>query len=388
MKRVLSIKTIVKTLQEFLPKDREFIALHEPLFNGNEWIYVKDCLDTGWVSSVGKYVERFEQQLEDYTGAHYAVAVVNGTAALYICLQITGVSAEDEVMMPALTFVATANAVRYCGAVPHFVDSEARSLGLDPYKLADYLDEISELRIEGCINKKTGRLIKAVVPMHTFGHPVDINPLVEVCRKFRLELIEDAAESLGSYYMGVHTGNWGRVSVLSFNGNKIVTTGGGGAILTNDESLARLAKHLSTQAKLPHPWSFNHDMVGHNYRMPNINAALGCAQLEQLPEFIGKKRVLAKRYQEVFAEVEGVKIFKEASYARSNYWLNVLLLNEKYSAERDHLLQLTNDQGIMTRPAWTLMHRLPMYVNCPRMDLSGAESLERRIINLPSSVSL
>ena len=388
MKREFSLQEIVNTLIKVLPKDKDFIALHEPLFNGNEWIYVKDCLDTGWVSSVGQYVERFEQQLADYTGVKYAVAVVNGTAALHICLQMAGVSAGDEVIVPALTFVATANAVSYCGAIPHFVDSEARSLGLDPYKLVSYLDEISELRPEGCFNKKTGRRIKAVVPMHTFGHPVDMDPLVEICCKQRLELIEDAAESLGSYYKGVHTGKWGRLSVLSFNGNKIVTTGGGGAILTNDESLARLAKHLSTQAKPPHPWSFNHDRVGYNYRMPNINAALGCAQLEQLPAFIEKKRALAKRYQEVFAEVEGVKIFKEASYARSNYWLNVLLLNEKYSTERDRLLGLTNGRGIMTRPAWTLMHKLPMYVNCPRMDLSGAESLERRIINLPSSVFL
>jgi len=388
MKREFSLQEIVNTLIKVLPKDKDFIALHEPLFNGNEWIYVKDCLDTGWVSSVGQYVERFEQQLADNTGMKYALAVVNGSAALHICLQLAGVSAGDEVIVPALTFVATANAVSYCGAIPHFVDSEARSLGLDPYKLVSYLDEISELRPEGCFNKKTGRRIKAVVPMHTFGHPVDMDPLVEICYKQRLELIEDAAESLGSYYKGVHTGKWGRLSVLSFNGNKIATTGGGGAILTNDESLARLAKHLSTQAKPPHPWSFNHDRVGYNYRMPNINAALGCAQLEQLPEFIEKKRALAKRYQEVFAEVEGVKIFKEASYAHSNYWLNVLLLNEKYSTERDHLLGLTNGRGIMTRPAWTLMHKLPMYVNCPRMDLSGAESLERRIINLPSSVFL
>jgi perosamine synthetase len=388
MKRIFSIDAIIQTLQKVLPQDREFIALHEPLFNGNEWIYVKDCLDTGWVSSVGQYVERFEQQLADCTGVKYAVAVVNGTAALHTCLQLIGVSAGDEVIIPALTFVATANTVRYCGAIPHFADSEARSLSLDPYKLASYLDKISELRIEGCFSKKSGRRIKAVVPMHTFGHPVDMDPLLEVCRKFRLELIEDAAESLGSYYKGVHTGNWGRLSILSFNGNKIVTTGGGGAILTNDESLARLAKYLTTQAKPPHPWSFNHDMVGYNYRMPNINAALGCAQLEQLSEFIEKKRALAARYQEVLAEVEGVEVFHEADYARSNYWLNVLLLNEEYSAERDKLLALTNSQGIMTRPVWTLMHRLPMYENCPRMDLSGAERLERRIINLPSSAWL
>ena len=224
--------------------------------------------------------------------------------------------------------------------------------------------------------------------MHTFGHPVDMDPLVEICHKYRIELIEDGAESIGSQYKGQHMGNWGRASILSFNGNKIITTGGGGAILTNDKNLANLAKHLTTQAKPPHQWSFNHDMVGYNYRMPNINAALGCAQLEQLPDFLEKKRNLAARYQEAFAEVEGVEIFKEASYAHSNYWLNVLLLNEEYSSERDKLLALTDNQGIMTRPTWTLMHKLPMYQNCSRMDLSGAESLERRIINIPSSVNL
>lgn len=388
MNRGFSLHAIVQTLLKVLPKDKDFIALHEPLFNGNEWAYVKECLDSGWVSSAGQYVQRFEQQLLDYSGAKYAVAVVNGTAALHICLQMIGVSAGDEVLIPALTFVATANAVSYCGAIPHLVDSEEQTLGLDPYKLDTYLGEISEQRSGACINKKTGRRIKAVVPMHTFGHPVDLDPLVEICYKHRLELIEDGAESVGSQYKGKHVGNWGRASILSFNGNKIITTGGGGAILTNDESLARLAKHLTTQAKLSHKWAFNHDMAGYNYRMPNINAALGCAQLEQLPDFLRKKRTLAAKYQEAFAEVEGVKIFEEASYACSNYWLNVLLMNEEYSGERDNLLELTNGQGIMTRPAWTLMHRLPMYVNCPCMDLSGAESLERRIINLPSSVFL
>jgi len=273
-------------------------------------------------------------------------------------------------------------------AIPHLVDSEEKTLGLDPYKLDNYLDKISQQQNEGCFNQKTGRKIKAVVPMHTFGHPVDMEPLVEVCRKYRLELIEDGAESIGSQYKGLHMGSWGRASILSFNGNKIITTGGGGAILTNDESLARLARHLTTQAKIPHKWAFNHDMVGYNYRMPNINAALGCAQLEQLPDFLERKRALAARYQAAFAEIEGVEIFKESGYARSNYWLNVLLLNKKYSAERDNLLELTNNQGIMTRPAWTLMHRLPMYKDCPHMDLSMAECLESRIINLPSSASL
>lgn len=388
MKKKFNLNTIIKTLQSVLPQEQKSIALHEPLFKGNEWDYVKKCLDSGWVSSVGKHVSLFEKQLAEYTGIKHVIAVVSGTAALHICLQLAGVRAGDEVLVPALTFVATANAVSYCGAVPHFADSEEKTLGLDPLKLCDYLKDITELRTEGCFNKKSGRRIKAVVPMHTFGHPVDMDPLLDVCQKFGLVLVEDAAESVGSLYKGKHTGSWGRLSVLSFNGNKIITTGGGGAILTNESSLAVLAQHLTTQAKLPHLWSFNHDMVGYNYRMPNINAALGCAQLEKLPEFIRQKRALALAYQEAFAGIEGVRIFKEADFARSNYWLNVLLLDEEYSCERDRLLELTNKQGIMTRPSWTLMHKLNMYKDCPRMNLSCAEDLERRLINIPSSAVL
>jgi len=284
--------------------------------------------------------------------------------------------------------VATANAISYCGAIPHFVDSEERTLGLDPCKLADYLAEIADIRVDGCFNRRSGRRIKAVIPMHTFGHPVDLAPLAELCARYKLELIEDAAESLGSYYNGRHTGNWGMMSALSFNGNKIVTTGGGGAILTNDESLAKLAKHVTTTAKMPHRWEFNHDMIGYNYRLPNINAALGCAQLEQLPVFLEKKRTLAQRYKEAFKAVNGISFFTEPDFAVSNYWLNVLLLDEDNAAERDALLEATNSQGVMTRPAWTLMHKLPMYSSCPRMDVSVAESLERRIVNIPSSVAM
>lgn len=388
MKKQLDTFEIIKTLQGVLSSKQQAIALHEPLFKGNEWEYVKNALDSGWVSSVGKHVALFEKQVAEYTGIKHAIAVVNGTAALHLSLRLAGVRSGDEVLVPALTFVATANAVSYCGAVPHFVDSEERTMGLDPFKLGEYLLEITELRAEGCFNKKNGRRISTVVPMHTFGHPVDMEPLLEVCQRFKLILVEDAAESLGSLYKGYHTGNWGRLSVLSFNGNKIITTGGGGAILTNDSSLAAAAMHLTRQAKLPHPWSFNHDLVGYNYRMPNINAALGCAQLEQLPEFIRRKRTLALRYQEAFAGIEGVKIFKEADFARSNYWLNVFLLDKEYSGERDKLLELTNKQGIMTRPAWTLMPRLPMYQDCPRMDLTCAEDLEGRLINIPSSAIL
>jgi len=378
-------ETIVSTLRSLLPEE-EFIGLHEPTFTGNEWTYVKDCLDTGWVSSVGKYVDRFEKELAEYTGVRHAVAVVNGTAALHICLLLAGVMPGDEVIIPALTFVATANAVAYTGAIPHFVDCDARTLGLDPQKLDGYLAEIAEVRDGVCFNRLSGRRIRAVVPMHTFGHPVDLDALTSVCERFNLEMIEDAAESLGSYYKGKHTGNWGKLSAMSFNGNKIMTTGGGGAILTNDSALAKLAKHLTTTAKTPHPWAFNHDMMAYNYRMPNLNAALGCAQLEQLPDFLERKRKLADRYAQAFASVAGVRFISEPEFARSNYWLNVLLLEQ--AEERDTVLETTNRHGIMTRPVWTLMHRLPMFLDCPRMNLSVAEDLEARLVNIPSSSRL
>lgn len=388
MKKKFDLNAVVKTLQRVLPREQKNVALHEPLFKGNEWNYVKQCLNSGWVSSSGEYVSLFEKKLAEYTGIKHVIAVVNGTAALHTSLQLAGVRAGDEVIVPALTFAATANAVMYCGAVPHFADCEEKTLGLNPLKLGDYLKDITELRRDGCFNKISGRRIKAVAAMHTFGHPVDMDPVTDICRRFCLVLVEDAAESLGSLYKGQHTGSWGLLSVLSFNGNKIITTGGGGAILTNESSLAVLARHLTTQAKLPHPWSYNHDMVGYNYRMPNINAALGCAQLEMLPEFLRQKRTLALRYQEAFAGIAGARIFKEAEFACSNYWLNVLLLEKEYSSERDKLLALTNNRGIMSRPAWTLMHKLIMYKNCPRMNLACAEDLERRIINIPSSATL
>lgn len=386
--RTTILDDTLAAIKRCLPDDQDFVALHEPYFGGNEWAYLKECIDTGWVSSVGKFVDQFETKLSEFTGARYAVATVNGTAALHTCLKLVDVTAGDEILVPALTFVATANAISYCGAIPHFVDSEERTLGLDPCKLADYLAEIADIRVDGCFNRRSGRRIKAVIPMHTFGHPVDLAPLAELCARYKLELIEDAAESLGSYYNGRHTGNWGMMSALSFNGNKIVTTGGGGAILTNDESLAKLAKHVTTTAKMPHRWEFNHDMIGYNYRLPNINAALGCAQLEQLPVFLEKKRTLAQRYKEAFKAVNGISFFTEPDFAVSNYWLNVLLLDEDNAAERDALLEATNSQGVMTRPAWTLMHKLPMYSSCPRMDVSVAESLERRIVNIPSSVAM
>lgn len=384
----LNLDQIINILKDILPSERDFIGLHEPVFQGNEWIYLKDCLDTGWVSSVGKYVDLFENRLAEYTGVKRAVAVVNGTAALYVCLKLVGVLPDDEVLTPALTFIATTNAVTYCGATPHFVDSSEVTLGIDPHKLRDYLKETTEVRVEGCFNKKTGRRIKAVLPMHTFGHPVELDSLVELCEDYKLELVEDAAESLGSFYKGRHTGNWGKVSALSFNGNKIVTTGGGGAILTNDDELGKLAKHITTTAKIPHKWTFYHDMIGYNYRLPNINAALGCAQIEELPGFLEKKRTLAESYRQAFTGVEGINFFVEPENVRSNYWLNVLLLDEKYANQRDDLLELTNSQGIMTRPVWVLMNKLPMFQACPRMNLDVAENIEKRLINIPSSASL
>lgn len=364
------------------------VALHEPRFRGNEWAYLKECLDSTFVSSVGKFVDRFEDDLAAFTGAKCAVAVVNGTAALHVSLLLAGVEAGDEVLLPALTFIATANAVAYCQATPHFVDSEERSLGMDAHALRDYLSAVTEMRGGHCLNRNSGRVIRAMVPMHTFGHPVDIEALLAVAHDFRLQLIEDAAESLGSYVGGLHTGTFGLMGTLSFNGNKTITTGGGGAILTNNPELGARAKHLTTTAKLPHRWNFSHDELGYNYRLPNLNAALGCAQLEQLPGFLLEKRRLFDRYQASFADVMGVRLVAEPAGCQSNFWLQTLLLDESLSSQRDAVLTVTNDAGLMTRPVWTLMHRMPMYSSTPKAPLPVAESLERRIINIPSSTGL
>ncbi|MCM0081189.1 LegC family aminotransferase [Geomonas sp. Red32] len=364
------------------------IPLHEPCFAGSEWNFVRECLDSGWVSSVGSFVDRFERALEDFTGAPHAVAVVNGTAALHLCLLLAGVEPGDEVLIPALSFVATANAVAYCGAVPHFVDSEISTLGVDPVKLARYLEEIALPSPGGCRNRMSGRPIRALVPMHTFGHPADLQGLSELCGRFGLALVEDAAESLGSRYRGAHTGTFGLLGAVSFNGNKIVTTGGGGAILTGDEALARRARHLSTTAKLPHRWAFRHDAVGFNYRLPNLNAALGVAQMEELPAFLSAKRRLAAYYREEFATLAGASFFAAPEGCQSNYWLNALLLAPELAGLRDRLLDELNDRGIMARPAWEPLHRLPPYLDAPRMELSTAEGLADRIINIPSSPAL
>lgn len=362
--------------------------LHEPSFIGNEWKYTKDCLDTGWVSSVGKYVDEIEFKLAAYTGARFAIATSNGTSALHTCLKLLGVGNQDEVLMPALTFVATANAISYTGAVPHFVDSSPKTLGICPIKLREYLKNTTTIEKSRCISKASNRRIAALILVHVFGHPAQPDEILEVCNDYHIELIEDAAESLGSFHKGKHTGLWGRLATLSFNGNKIVTTGGGGAIITQDEVLAKKAKHITTTAKLAHAWEYAHDEVGFNYRMPNINAALGLAQLESLPYFLEKKRILAQRYMNTFKEVESVHFFEEPKDAKSNYWLNAIILDESLASRRDSILDDLNHVGYMSRPTWSLMHRLPMYSDCPRADLSTSENLSKRIINIPSGSAL
>lgn len=366
----------------------DLVLLHGPTLGGNAWDYVKECIDTGWVSSAGAYVTRFEKMLAEFTGARHAVAVVNGTAALHVALLLAGVTRDSEVLIPSLTFVATANAVAYCGAVAHFCDVEKRTLGIDSQRLGAHLQEVAQLRDGECWNRRTGRRIAAIVPMHTFGHPVDLEGLAAVAQRWGLPIVEDAAESLGSYYRGKHTGTFGRLGILSFNGNKIVTTGGGGAILTDDDELAGRARHITTTAKLPHAWEFVHDVTGFNYRMPNLNAALGCAQLEQLPEFLTNKRRLAERYAEAMAGIEGVSVFREPEGSKSNYWLNAILLDKPDLATRDRLLGALNAAKLQSRPIWTPMHRLAMYCECPRMELDVTEQLAQRVVNVPSSAGL
>ncbi len=381
-------RDVLAAVRSVLGRPTGTIALHEPEFSGREWEYVKQCLDTGWVSSVGAFVDRFERDIAAFTGCGHAVATSNGTSALHICLLLAGVRAGDEVLIPALTFIATANAVSYAGALPHLVDSESVSLGVDAAKLDAYLQEQACIIDGVCINRHTNAPIRALVVMHVFGHPADLDAIEAVARRWRLALVEDAAESLGSSYHGRHTGNVGLLSALSFNGNKIATTGGGGAILTNDAELAHRAKHLTTTARTHHRWNFLHDEVGYNYRLPNLNAALGCAQLERLPAMLERKRHLAGRYDEAFAGLRGLTFLREPAGTTSNYWLNTLVLDSPGEQLRDDLLSILNDAGYMSRPVWTLMHKLPMYAHCPRMDLGVAEAMEARLISLPSSAKL
>ena len=379
---------ILAAVSSVLGSPQGTIALHEPEFAGNEWKYVKECIDTGWVSSVGSFVDRFERDLAAFTGTACAVATSNGTSALHICLLLAGVKAGDEVLVPTLTFVATVNAISYTGAKPHFVDSEVTSFGPDAQSIEAHLRSIAQIVDGTCRNRQTGAPIRALVAMHVFGLPCDLDALDALAKRWNLVLIEDAAESLGSSYHGRHTGNVGRVSALSFNGNKIVTTGGGGAILTNDPELGRRAKHLTTTARTPHRWNFLHDEVGYNYRLPNLNAAMGCAQLERLPAMAERKRVLAHRYEQAFRDVPGVRFVTEPAGTRSNYWLNAIVIEDVSIERRDALLGALNDAGYMSRPVWTLMHKLPMYASCPRMEVPVALAIEASVINVPSSARL
>lgn len=364
-------------------RTNEFIPLHAPVFRGRERDLVLDTIESTFVSSVGAYVDKFESDMANFTLSPCAVAVVNGTAALHIALKLVDVSQGDLVITQALTFVATCNAIAYCGAEPVFVDVDRHTLGLSPTAADAWLADHALIDEKGdCRTRDGHRRIRACLPMHTFGHPVEIDALIEVCNRWHLQLVEDAAESLGSYYKGRHTGTLGRVGVLSFNGNKIMTTGGGGMLLT-DENLGKRAKHLTTTAKIPHPYEFFHDEVGYNYRLPNLNAALGCAQLEQLPIFLESKRALAARYIEFFLNSD-LRPIVEPEGSRSNYWLNGVVCES--AEQRDAMLKSTNDAGVMTRPIWALMNRLPLYANALRGPLINSEWLEARVVNLPSSV--
>ena len=377
---------VVATLADVLGDGKH--ALHEPSFLGNEIQYLRECVSSTYVSSVGPFVDRFEDAIAEYTGSRRAVAVVNGTAALQVALQLVGVKAGDEVVMSALTFVATANAARYLGATPHFADSSLNNLGLDPDALQEWLKYVVEKTSAGSRNRFTGSRISALVPMHAFGHPCEIEKLVRVAKDYQLRVVEDAAESLGSYFGDRHTGTFGCCGMLSFNGNKTITTGGGGAILTNDVGLADRAKHLTTTAKVSHRWDYVHDEVGYNFRMPNLNAALGCAQLENLPNLLASKRSLTSLYSKCFADITEVSLMKEPHDCTSNYWLQTLILDESVADQRDRILEATNNFGLSTRPAWRPIHQLSPYMSCPRAPLPITESLARRIINLPSSAKL
>ncbi|MCH3923893.1 MAG: LegC family aminotransferase [Bacteroidales bacterium] len=365
--------------------DKEgFIILHDPRFIGNERKYLLDAMDSNFVSSVGEYVNKFEKAIADYTGSKYAVAAVNGTSALHICLLLAGVHADEEVITQPVSFIATCNAITYTGAKPVFVDVNQETMGMCPQKLEEFLKENARKGADGySYNNKTGKRFAAVVPMHTFGHPCLIEDIVEVCNRYNIPLVEDSAESIGSKYKGKHTGLFGKLSALSFNGNKVITTGGGGMILTQDEDLAKLAKHITTTAKVPHRWEYNHDYTAYNYRLTNLAAALGLGQIEQCEFFIQEKRKLTDKYKEFFKDKD-IKFFTEPKDCRSNYWLNAVILKDR--KERDEFLTYTNDNGIMTRPIWVLNNKLDMYKGCQCGDLSNAMWLEDRVVNIPSTV--
>ena len=371
---------VVDFIKEQYP-DKEFISLHEPVFIGNERKYVLDAIDSTFVSSVGAYVNRFEKMMAEITGAKYAIAIVNGTNALHLGLLLANVDRDDEVLSQALTFIATANAISYIGAKPVFIDVDRDTLGMSPTALSNFLEANAELRADGCYNKVTGKRIAACVPMHTFGFPCKIDEIATICAKWNIALVEDAAESLGSYYKDKHTGVYGKVGIFSFNGNKTVTCGGGGALITDDEAVAKRAKHLTTQAKVAHKWEFVHDQIGYNYRMPNLNAALACAQLEQLTIFVENKRLLAAKYRAFFNGLPFTFV-EEPDNAEANYWLNAILFDDL--SQREEFLAYTNDRGVMTRPVWELMNRLPMFKDCQTDELTNSVWIADRLVNIPS----
>jgi perosamine synthetase len=374
-------ENVINFIQEIY-KSKDFIPLHGPKFIGNEKKYLNECIDSTFVSSVGKFVDEFEAMIASYTDTKYAVAIVNGTSALHIALILANVTNDDEVITQPITFVATCNAISYCGAKPVFVDVDKDTMGLSPSALSEFLEKNTIIKNQRCINNKTGKVIKACVPMHTFGHPCRIDKIKDICDHYHITVIEDAAESLGSFYKGKHTGTFGEMGVMSFNGNKIITAGGGGCILTNNEVLAKRAKHITTTAKVPHEWEYSHDMIAYNYRMPNLNAALIVAQLEQLDKFLLSKRELAKAYEVFFSNTDIIFI-KEPKDSKSNYWLNTVFLKD--NKNRDLFLDETNSAGVMTRPVWVLMNKLSIFKDAQQGDLSNAEWLEQRVVNIPSS---
>lgn len=401
-KEMKNYKEVVKFIRELYNEPTEFIPLHAPVFMGNEKKYLNECIDSTFVSSVGKFVTQFEEMIAEYTGAKYAVAAVNGTAALHIALMLSGVKRDDEVLTQPLTFIATANAISYCGAKPVFIDIDRDTMGLSPKALSEWLNNSTTQQINNStnkletINKNTGNRISACVPMHTFGHPCRIDEIVEICKEYNIPVVEDAAESLGSTYKGKHTGTFGKIGTLSFNGNKTITTGGGGMLITDDEEIAKLAKHLTTQAKVPHKWEYVHDYIGYNYRLTNLAAALGVAQIENIDKIIENKRQTAQSYNDFFkqenvpiaigATNKPINFFSEPKNSKSNYWLNVVILSD--IKQRDDFLKFTNENKIMTRPIWKLMNKLIMFKECECGDLSNSEWLEERVVNIPSSVRL
>jgi aminotransferase in exopolysaccharide biosynthesis len=375
-------KEIVVYIKKLYP-DMNPVLLHCPEFLGNEKKYLAECIDTKYVSYVGHFVADMENKIKDITGSKYAVALVNGTAALHMLLLAVGVKPGDEIITQSLSFAATAAAIVHAGGVPIFVDVERETLGMSPESLDRFLRENTETKDGECINRKTGKQIKAVIPMHTFGHPVRIDTIKKICDKYSLMLIEDAAEALGSFYQRKHTGTFGKAAILSFNGNKLVTTGGGGMVITDDESIANRVRYISTTAKRPHRWEFYHDEVGYNLRMPSLNAAVGLAQLEYLDTILSNKRETSQLYKQYFASI-GTPFVTEPPEAKSNYWLNAILFNDR--VERDTFLEYSNDNGVQTRPAWTLLHKLPPYQHCQHTETPNAEYIEDRLVNIPSSV--